>query len=120
MTIIDSLRQHLIDSGLVSGWKVQTVKWVDSGVATDKYVVIQSMTPGKAGLTRSAVYRVMVIPPTAAANQVGDVLSDSIVEYLRNNYTKDNVFLFDPFDPVTFVTTEGRNVWEINVAIAAD
>lgn len=120
MTIMDTLYAHINGSGLVSGWKVQAGKWTDSGVTTDKYVVVQSMTGNRAELIRNAMFRVLVIPPKSAAYQVGDLMAESLFKFLRDNYSKDDVFLFDPFDPVYFQTSDGREVWEINVAVATD
>ncbi len=126
MKYIDDIRDWLIANNLVAGYKVQPYKWTDSGLTTDRFLVIQPDGGQKAnGEFRSPFARLLVIGKKSEPHQAtGGVTStaDGIINAMQGSYSQGSNFLMEAVSDVSITaeTEDGRPYCQINLRILAN
>lgn len=126
MKYIDDIRDWLIANNLAAGYKVQPYKWTDSGLTTDRFLVIQpdGGQPANAEF-RSPFARLLIIgkksEPHQATNGVVST-ANGIIKTMQDVFSFGNNFLMEAVSDVSITaeTDDGRPYCQINLRILAN
>lgn len=91
--------------------------WADSGVATDRFCVIQPVGGQKADIVRYPEYRMLLVGcrDDGEAKTNDDALA--VIEYLRANSSFGDLDEVLPGEPIFWTTSEDRPVFEVPLSI---
>lgn len=126
MKYIDDIRDWLIANNLVAGYKVQPYEWKDSGITTDRFIVIQPDGGQPVnGEFRSPFARLLIIGQKAEAHQVANGVVDranGIIKSMQDSYSQGINFLMVPVSDISITarTEDGRPYCQINLRILAN
>lgn len=116
------VRDVLVDAGIITGYIIQSLSWVDSGKLADRFIVFRPNGGTAIDRDMAADYYVLVDVIAGTAN--GDKAKaeadvEAIIEYVKANPMK-NRCLGQISNmggiPSPVMTTEGRMVWRLQFA----
>ncbi|ELY4098663.1 hypothetical protein QMS71_02875 [Cronobacter sakazakii] len=111
------VRNYFMNAGLTDGFKVQLLKWTDSGTESDRFMVFR---PNGGSNIRSGLGNEQYILVDVIGAKGGDAFVDEraqqIVDYVQQNpMTDDCVGYLQNMGamPAPVLTTEGRLVYRL-------
>jgi hypothetical protein len=116
--ICELFKEWLLASGLINGYKLQMHFWSDTGIKTDKFVVIQS-NGGNAlrkGLGTESFILLTIVGDRSNIKSVGDKANE-IVAYITENPVSECLNLLEANGgiPTPILTEEGRVIFRIPI-----
>lgn len=117
------LKQYIIDSGLITGYKMQMYQWVDTGVSGDKFVVIMpdGGLPTKPKLSNEYNVILMLVGDKNQTKPIADNASE-ILDYIKDNpgYGCIHYMYNNGGFPKPLFTEDNRIVLQISVTIISN
>ncbi len=116
------VRDVLVDAGLVTGYIIQSLSWVDTGKMADRFIVFRPN--GGTAIDRDMAADYYVLVDVIAGTDKGDKAKaeadvEAIIEYVKAN-PMTNRCLGQVSNmggiPSPVMTTEGRMVWRLQFA----
>lgn len=116
------VRDVLVDAGLITGYIIQSLSWVDSGKLADRFIVFRPN--GGTAIDRDMAADYYVLVDVIAGTAKGDKAKaeddvEAIIEYVKAN-PMTNRCLGQISNmggiPSPVMTTEGRMVWRLQFA----
>lgn len=117
MTIDVTLKNWMDSTGLLADYIIQPMVWRDTGVQSDRFLVVQPQSSGTRDSEQGEIPVRMLL-----VGRVGDMpvllkqLADSIIDAALNQIGYDNIWEFDAVgNPFYMETEEQRPVIEFNL-----
>lgn len=116
------LKQYIIDSGLITGYKMQMYQWVDTGVSGDKFVVIMpdGGLPIIAELGREHYVMLMLVGAKNDMKTLMD-LAVNLINYVSENPENECLDYVENRStvPKPLFTEDNRMVIQLNYRIVS-
>jgi len=116
------VRDAIVDAGIITGYIIQSLSWVDSGKLADRFIVFRPN--GGTAIDRDMAADYYVLVDVIAGTAKGDKAKteadvEAIIEYVKAN-PMTNRCLGQISNmggiPSPVMTTEGRMVWRLQFA----
>ena len=126
MRYIEDIRDWLLLNNLLLGYREQKFEWKDSGISTDRFIVVQPDGGQPAnGEFRSPFARLLIIGKKAEPHQIaGGVVerANDIITTMQDSYSQGRNFLMVPVNDISITarTEDGRPYCQINLRILAN
>lgn len=88
MNMLERVYNYLNDAGLLDGWTAQVQLWNDTGVGTDRFLVLKTSggTGVRQGLSNDFYFKLFVVGQQGQYDaEVVDNKANEIIEYIKEN-----------------------------------
>lgn len=88
MNMLERVYDYLNDAGLLTGWTAQVQLWNDTGIGTDRFLVLKTSggTNMRQGLANDYYFKLFVVGQQGQYDsEVVDDKANEIIEYIKEN-----------------------------------
>lgn len=120
-TVLERVRDHLQDAGLLAGYTVRFYRWTDGEQGA--FIVLRYGGAGTADyLVQRPDVRLILVTDSAASVRAGEVRMYEILRFLRGNYRAPGLMSANPVGGIIGPSylEDGRGVFELNITAITD